>query len=72
MSREITFVTPPCDLCSSTAVAMIYAPHGCTCLSNKYQRRCHQHLQRADDTIEEFQIVEDYTVDQVFIQNRKL
>lgn len=51
-----------CDLCSDIAVVMIYAPNGCTCLANKYQRRCMQHLIRADDYKEEFEIVEDYRV----------
>jgi len=63
------FVTPPCDLCSDVSVVMIRAATGCTCLANVYQRRCHQHLQRASDTLEDFEIVEDYTVEKVFSPN---
>jgi hypothetical protein len=63
---ERKFVTPNCDLCSSVSVVMIRAPRGCTCLANVYQRRCAQHLQRADDTLEEFEIVEDYTVEKIW------
>lgn len=59
------FVTPKCDLCNSVSVAMIYAKNGCTCLENKYQRRCYQHLMRVADT-DCFEIVEDYTVDKIF------
>ena len=60
------FVTPPCDLCSSVSVVMIRAEEGCTCLANIYQRRCHHHLLRADNSLEKFKIVEDYTVDKIF------
>jgi hypothetical protein len=63
------FVCPPCDLCSAVSVVMIRAPQGCTCLRNVYQRRCAQHLQRAWDTMEEFEIVEDYTIEKVFSSN---
>jgi hypothetical protein len=60
------FVTPPCDLCSDVSVVMIRAPRGCTCLANVYQRRCVQHVHRAWDAVEDFEIVEDYTVEKAF------
>ena len=55
------FATPPCDLCSDVSVAMIYAADGCTCLTNRYQRRCMQHMLKVQDT-DQIEIVEDYTL----------
>lgn len=51
-----------CLLCESEAVAVGYFPHGCTCSPNKIQPRCMQHLIRADDTEEEFVILEDFRI----------
>jgi hypothetical protein len=45
---------------------MIRAEEGCTCLSNIYQRRCHQHVLRLESTLDRFEVVEDYTVDKIF------
>jgi hypothetical protein len=42
------------------AVAITYAPHGCTCSPNQIQPRCAQHLMRAWDSEEELYIVEDF------------
>jgi hypothetical protein len=51
-----------CLLCSDDACVIIHAPLGCTCSPNKYQPRCSHHLQRAYDTGEQFEIVEDFRV----------
>jgi hypothetical protein len=51
-----------CLLCTDDAAVVIYAPDGCTCSPNKYQPRCRQHLSRANDTDEEFVIVEDFRI----------
>lgn len=65
------FVTPPCDLCSDVSVAMVFAPAGCTCLANVYQRRCMQHMLRVQDT-DTVEVVEDYTVEKIFSGTRNI
>ena len=52
-----------CILCDADAVVVIYAPHGCTCATNRVQPRCRQHLGRADDSEETFEILEDLQPD---------
>lgn len=51
-----------CLLCDDEAAVIICARHGCTCSPNKYQPRCMQHLIRAIDSNETFEVVEDFTI----------
>jgi hypothetical protein len=51
---------PQCFLCSSSAAAMVFAVHGCTCSDEQVQPRCAQHLARLRDTDTDYEIVEEY------------
>lgn len=61
---HVTTTSVKCLLCDdeALAVAVFYAPHGCTCSPNKIQPRCMQHLMRADNTDEEMHMLGDFRI----------
>lgn len=54
----------PCLLCDDPAAVIVYAPNGCTCSPNKIQPRCQHHLNRALDSNEDIEIIEDFRLPQ--------
>lgn len=60
MSATRITLRPRCDLCQNPAMALVFVPGGCTCVTNEYQRRCRQHMDRLADTDPDYSIVEAY------------
>lgn len=71
MKTEHALIPIKCILCDDVAAAIIHAPEGCTCAANRYQPRCAQHLIRASDAGEVFEVVEELSRDEYLFPKRE-